>query len=64
MDAHYKSVEKAANSNGGKVDPFAGLASTGIAGTGPEKEEENLANPSEKTEEEKGLFKKDVTGNK
>lgn len=52
MDAHFKSVEKAASANGGKVDPFAGLASTGIAGTGSEKEDENTSNSTEKPEEE------------
>lgn len=62
MDAHFKSVEKAANANGGKVDPFAGLASTGIAGTGSEKEDENTA--SEKQEDEnKTIYKKDLSGN-
>ncbi|KAL5275202.1 SMARCC1 family protein [Megaselia abdita] len=65
MDAHFKSVEKAANANNGKVDPFAGLASTGIAGTGSEKEDENAANASEKTEEEnKPGYKKDATDEK
>lgn len=40
MDAHYKNVEKSAGQFGGKFDPFAGLATSGIAGTGPDKEEE------------------------
>uniref|UniRef100_A0A182FAB0 Chromatin remodeling factor subunit n=1 Tax=Anopheles albimanus TaxID=7167 RepID=A0A182FAB0_ANOAL len=39
MDAHLKNVEK--SSFGGKFDPYAGLANSGIAGTGPaEKEKE------------------------
>lgn len=62
MDAHFKSVEKAASTNGGKVDPFAGLSSTGIAGTGPEKEDENTASSTEKQEQE-NAFKKDTSGN-
>ncbi|XP_018334156.1 SWI/SNF complex subunit SMARCC2 isoform X2 [Agrilus planipennis] len=41
MDAHLKNVEAAAAANGeGKFDPNAGLALTGIAGTVPDKEEE------------------------
>lgn len=56
MDAHYKSVEKAASANGGKVDPFAGLANTGIAGTGSDKEDEN----AEKSEEENKAPKPDA----
>lgn len=40
MDAHFKNVEKSCQS-GGKFDPFAGLTTSGIAGTAPpEKEEE------------------------
>ncbi|ETN59408.1 hypothetical protein AND_008995 [Anopheles darlingi] len=39
MDAHLKNVEK--SSFGGKFDPYAGLANSGIAGTAPaEKEKE------------------------
>lgn len=39
MDAHLKNVE--ASSTDGKYDPAAGLALSGIAGTAPEKEEED-----------------------
>lgn len=40
MDAHFKNVEKSCQS-GGKFDPFAGLTTSGIAGTAPpEKEKE------------------------
>lgn len=39
LDAHLKNVE--ASSSDGKFDPAAGLASSGIAGTLPEKEEED-----------------------
>ncbi|XP_055614673.1 SWI/SNF complex subunit SMARCC2 isoform X2 [Uranotaenia lowii] len=38
MDAHLKNVEK--SSFGGKFDPYAGLATSGIAGTGPDKDKE------------------------
>ncbi|XP_053692375.1 SWI/SNF complex subunit SMARCC1 isoform X1 [Sabethes cyaneus] len=38
MDAHLKNVEK--TSFGGKFDPYAGLATSGIAGTGPDKDKE------------------------
>lgn len=38
MDAHLKNVEK--SSFGGKFDPYAGLATSGIAGTGTDKEKE------------------------
>lgn len=38
MDAHFKNVEKSSQS--GKFDPFAGLATSGIAGTGTDKDKE------------------------
>ena len=38
MDAHLKNVEK--SSFGGKFDPYAGLATSGIAGTGTDKDKE------------------------
>lgn len=60
MDAHFKSVEKVASASGGKVDPFVGLSSTGIAGTGSEKEEENVQSNEKPTEE----ARKDETGKK
>uniref|UniRef100_U5EUD6 Putative chromatin remodeling factor subunit n=1 Tax=Corethrella appendiculata TaxID=1370023 RepID=U5EUD6_9DIPT len=63
MDAHYKNVEK--SSFGGKFDPYAGLATSGIAGTGPDKDKEdeeqnkNLPIPIGGDEEMKDLSKKD-----
>ena len=36
MDAHLKNVEK--SSFGGKFDPYAGLSTSGIAGTDPDEE--------------------------
>lgn len=41
MDAHYKNVEK--STTGGKFDPYAGLANSGIAGTGADRDEEEKA---------------------
>lgn len=38
LDSHMKGVEKA--SQEGKIDPFAGLATSGIAGTAPDKDKE------------------------
>ena len=56
-DAHLKNVEK--SSFGGKFDPYAGLASSGIAGTDKDKDdEENKANVST-DEEMKDLTKKE-----
>ena len=40
MDAHFKNVET--TNKAGKFDPFAGLATSGIAGTAPEKEKEEV----------------------
>lgn len=54
--AHYKNVEKAAQS--GKFDPTAGLSSSGIAGTAPEKEEEENKGANA-DEEMKDISKKD-----
>lgn len=39
MDAHFKNVEN--TNKAGKFDPFAGLTTSGIAGTAPEKEKED-----------------------
>lgn len=56
--AHYKNVEKAASN--GKFDPTAGLSSSGIAGTGNDKEDEEGAHKSGNTDEEmKDVSKKD-----
>ncbi|XP_061399718.1 SWI/SNF complex subunit SMARCC2 [Musca vetustissima] len=44
MDNHMKNVEKA--SAGGKFNPSYGLASSGIAGTGTDKEDEDPNNPT------------------
>uniref|UniRef100_A0A6B2E628 Putative chromatin remodeling factor subunit n=1 Tax=Phlebotomus kandelakii TaxID=1109342 RepID=A0A6B2E628_9DIPT len=55
MDAHYKNVEK--SGYGGKFDPYAGLADSGIAGTAPEKEEDEKQASAD--EEMKDVSKKD-----
>lgn len=56
MDAHLKNVE--ASSASGKYDPAANLALTGIAGTVPEKEDEQKKEKEDEgvgdTKEEKG----------
>lgn len=39
LDAHLKNVEKSNSS--GRFDPYAGLSTSGIAGTGPDKEKED-----------------------
>lgn len=61
MDAHMKNVEK--TNFGGKFDPFAGLTTSGIAGTAPEKEKDESAEADkEKTGEDvemKDVSKKD-----
>lgn len=41
LDSHLKNVEK--TNFGGKFDPFAGLTTSGIAGTAPEKEKDDVA---------------------
>lgn len=41
LDSHLKNVEK--TNFGGKFDPFAGLTTSGIAGTAPEKEKDEVA---------------------
>jgi SWI/SNF related-matrix-associated actin-dependent regulator of chromatin subfamily C len=41
LDAHLKNVEK--TNFGGKFDPYAGLTTSGIAGTAPEKEKDESA---------------------
>lgn len=55
MDAHFKNVEKA--SQGGKFDPYAGLTTSGIAGTGPDKEkdDEEQKSTTENTLKEGGM---------
>lgn len=40
MDTHIKNVEKSSQF-GGKFDPYAGLANSGIAGTAPDKDDED-----------------------
>lgn len=52
--AHYKNVEKSMVN--GKFDPTAGLASSGIAGTAPDKDDEDNKNADE---EMKDVSKKD-----
>lgn len=51
MDAHLKNVE--ASSAEGKYDPSANLALTGIAGTVPDKEEEDKVKKEDVKEDEK-----------
>lgn len=64
MDAHIKNVEK--SGYGGKFDPYAGLANSGIAGTGPDKEDEDPNKPpvqlpvAPQDEEMKDLTKRDA----
>lgn len=57
--AHYKNVEKSVIN--GKFDPTAGLSSSGIAGTGTDKEDDDAAaNKSANADEEmKDISKKD-----
>lgn len=52
LDAHLKNVE--ASLTDGKYDPTAGLASSGIAGTLPEKEDEEKAKKDAEIKEEEG----------
>lgn len=54
--AHYKNVEKAMQN--GKFDPTAGLSSSGIAGTAPDKEDEENKNANT-DEEMRDVSKKD-----
>lgn len=49
MDAHLKNVEKTCTS--GKFDPYAGLATSGIAGTGPDKDKEEEEAKNERSGE-------------
>uniref|UniRef100_A0A1B6E9E1 SWI/SNF complex subunit SMARCC2 n=2 Tax=Clastoptera arizonana TaxID=38151 RepID=A0A1B6E9E1_9HEMI len=57
MDAHIKNVE--ASTTDGKYDPAAGLVQSGIAGTVPEKDEEN-----ENKEKKEGDVPKEVDESK
>nr|QYV43160.1 Brahma associated protein 155 kD [Colaphellus bowringi] len=56
MDAHLKNVE--ASTADGKYDPAANLALTGIAGTVPDKEEEDKIKKEDIKEEEKTVEEK------
>lgn len=56
MDAHLKNVE--ASSSEGKYDPAAGLALSGIAGTVPEKEDDDKIKKEDIKEEDKECEKK------
>lgn len=59
MDAHFKNVEK--SGFGGKFDPYAGLANSGIAGTGPDKDEDDSSKTNANQDEEmKDISKKDA----
>lgn len=59
LDAHLKNVEK--TNFGGKFDPFAGLTTSGIAGTAPEKEkDETVEADKEKTPAAEDVEMKDA----
>ncbi|XP_017846853.1 SWI/SNF complex subunit SMARCC2 isoform X2 [Drosophila busckii] len=62
MDNHMKNVEKA--SAGGKFNPNFGLANSGIAGTGNDKEEDETKEGATSNDEDAkdGITKKDETG--
>lgn len=60
LDSHLKNVEK--TNFGGKFDPFAGLTTSGIAGTAPEKEkDEAVEADKEKTPSADDVEMKDAT---
>lgn len=60
LDSHLKNVEK--TNFGGKFDPFAGLTTSGIAGTAPEKEkDEAVEADKEKTPATEDVEMKDAT---
>lgn len=61
MDTHFKNVEKSGQF-GGKFDPFAGLATSGIAGTAPEKEDEEGKTANATEEETKDAASKKDSG--
>lgn len=58
MDAHLKNVEASSNDSG-KFDPAAGLETSGIAGTVPDKEEEDKEKKAETAEPPKEVDKND-----
>jgi SWI/SNF related-matrix-associated actin-dependent regulator of chromatin subfamily C len=60
MDAHFKNVEK--TNFGGKFDPFAGLTTSGIAGTAPEKEKEDEAEKTQGTDDVEMKSKENASG--
>jgi SWI/SNF related-matrix-associated actin-dependent regulator of chromatin subfamily C len=60
LDAHLKNVEK--TNFGGKFDPYAGLTTSGIAGTAAEKEkEDNAESEKEKSTSGEDVEMKDAT---
>lgn len=60
LDTHLKGVEKA--NQAGKIDPFAGLQTSGIAGTAPEKEkEETQPENADKEKSNEDVEMKDAT---
>lgn len=60
LDSHLKNVEK--TNFGGKFDPFAGLTTSGIAGTAPEKEKDDVAEADkEKASTSEDVEMKDAT---
>ncbi|XP_072401811.1 SWI/SNF complex subunit SMARCC2 isoform X1 [Diabrotica undecimpunctata] len=60
MDAHLKNVE--ASNADGKYDPAANLALTGIAGTVPDKDEEDKIKKEDKDDDKSGEDKKNGDG--
>lgn len=60
LDSHLKNVEK--TNFGGKFDPFAGLTTSGIAGTAPEKEKDEVTEgDKEKAPASEDVEMKDAT---
>lgn len=59
MDAHMKNVEK--TNFGGKFDPYAGLTTSGIAGTAPEKEKDESAEGEKEKSGSEDVEMKDAT---
>lgn len=59
MDAHLKNVEK--TNFGGKFDPYAGLTTSGIAGTAPEKEKDETAESDKEKTGSEDVEMKDAT---
>lgn len=59
MDTHMKNVEK--TKFGSKFDPFAGLTTSGIAGTAPEKEKDEIVESEKEKSTSEDVEMKDAT---